>query len=121
VIYERNRIYSDMASEEIVFKLKADFLKALAHPLRLALIELLKNGELSVGQLGNKLGVAQSNISKNLAVLKQVGIVSPRQEGVTVYYAVRDQQIFKVLRLAADILSKKLKESQKVLAHLAKR
>jgi DNA-binding transcriptional ArsR family regulator len=110
-----------MASEEIVFKLKSDFLKALAHPLRLAIIEQLKNGELSVGQLGNKLGVEQSSISKNLAILRQVGILQSRQEKVTVYYAVRDQDIFKVLRLVADILTKKLKESQAVLSHLARR
>lgn len=110
-----------MASEEIVFKLKADFLKALAHPVRLAMIEQLKNGELSVGQLATKLKVEQSNISKNLAVLRQAGILSSRQEGVTVYYSVRDTDIFRVLRLTADFLSKKLKESQKVLAHLAKR
>lgn len=110
-----------MASEEIVFKLKSDFLKALAHPLRLAIIEQLKNGELSVGQLGNNLGIEQSSISKNLAILRQVGILSSRQEKVTVYYAIRDPDIFKVLRLVADILAKKLKESEDVLAHLARR
>lgn len=110
-----------MASEEIVFKLKSDFLKALAHPLRLAIIERLKSGELSVGQLSNDLGIEQSGISKNLAILRQVGILNSRQEKVTVYYAIRDQDIFKVLRLVADILAKKLKESEEVLEHLAKR
>src|SRR5690242_5359919 len=110
-----------MASEEIVFKLKADFLKALAHPIRLAILEQLKNGERSVGELGNALGVEQSTISKNLAVLRQVGILRSRQEKVTVYYAIRNPHIFKVLRLIADMLSKQLTESQKVLAHLAKR
>lgn len=110
-----------MAGQDLVFKLKADFLKALAHPLRLAIIEQLKNGELSVSDLSHTLGIEQSAISKNLAILRQAGILRARKEKVTVYYAVRDPDMFKVLRLAADFLSKKLKESQKALTHLARR
>ena len=104
--------------EEIVFKLKADFLKALAHPLRLAIIEQLKNGEMSVGQLVNKLEIEQSSISKHLSILRQVGILHSRQEKVTVYYSIRDRDIFKVLRPIAEMLRKKLKEGQRVLEHL---
>src|SRR5258706_15710894 len=110
-----------MSGEEIVFKLKSDFLKALANPLRLAILEQLKNGERSVGQLVTANTVEQSSISKNLAVLKQVGILSSRQEGVTVYYSIRDQDVFKVLRMVSDILAAKLKESGKILAELGKK
>jgi len=110
-----------MNGEEIVFKLKADFLKALAHPLRLAIIEHLKNGEKSVGQLVKALAVEQSGISKHLSILRQVGILHSRQEKVTVFYAVRDVDIFKVLRPITDILGKKLRESEKILTHLGKR
>ena len=109
-----------MDGEEIVFKLKADFLKALAHPLRLAMIEQLKNGEKSVGQLVSALNVEQSGISKHLAILRQVGILHSRQDKATVYYAVRDADIFNVLRPITDILGKKLRESKKILAHLGK-
>jgi len=109
-----------MDGQEIVFKLKADLLKALAHPLRLAIIEALKNGEKSVGQLVTQLGIEQSSISKHLAILRQVGILHSRQVKVTVYYAVRDQDIFKVLRPITDILGKKLKESERLLAHLGR-
>ena len=109
-----------MDGEEIVFKLKADFLKALAHPLRLAIIEQLKNGETSVGQLVNKLEIEQSSISKHLSILRQVGILHSRQEKVTVFYNIRDQDIFKVLRPITDILGKKLKESEAILTHLGK-
>ena len=110
-----------MASEEIVFKLKADFLKALSSPLRLALIEQLKNGDRSVSQLVELNGVEQSSVSKNLAILKQTGILSSRQEGVTVFYSIRDQDIFKVLRVVSEILAAKLKEGQSILAQLGKR
>ena len=93
--------------------LKADFLKALAHPLRLAIIEHLKNGEKSVGQLVKALEMEQSGMSKHLAILRQVGILHSRHEKATVYYAIRDQDIYKVLRPIADILGKKLKEGEK--------
>lgn len=109
-----------MNGEDIAFKLKADFLKALAHPMRLAIIERLKNGEKNVGQLVKEVGIDQSSVSKNLSILRQVGILSSRQEKVTVYYAIRDRDIFKVLRLVAEILGKKLRESEKILAHLGK-
>ena len=110
-----------MSAEEVVFKLKSDFLKALAHPLRLAIIEQLKDGEKSVSQLVSANSVEQSSISKNLSLLKQAGILSSRQEGVGVYYSIRDQDIFKVLRLVSDMLAAKLKEGERILAQLGKR
>lgn len=109
-----------MSETEIIFKLKADFLKALSHPLRLAIIEQLKNGKRSVGQLVAENAVEQSSISKNLAILKNAGILTSQQEGVTVYYSIRDQDIFKVLRVVSDILSGKLKESGRILQQLGR-
>jgi ArsR family transcriptional regulator len=109
-----------MAREEIVFKIKADFLKCLAHPVRLAVIEHLKNREASVSKMVEKLNVEQSALSKHLSILRQAGVVMSRQEKVTVYYSIRDRDIYHVLRPIAEILRKKLQESQKVLAHLGK-
>lgn len=109
-----------MAGEELVFKIKADFLKCLAHPVRLAVIEQLKDGERSVGQMVQALGVEQSGLSKHLALLRQAGIVSSRQEKVTVYYSLRDKDIFRVLKPISEILRKKLQESQLVLNHLGR-
>src|SRR5579863_3786834 len=103
------------ANEELVFKIKADFLKCLAHPARLAIIEYLKSKEASVGQMVQALQVEQSGLSKHLSLLRQAGIVSSRPEGVTVYYSIRDKDIFLVLRPIAEILRKKLQESQDVL------
>ncbi len=109
-----------IARQELVFKIKADFLKALAHPTRLEIIEHLKAKESSVGQMVKDLVVEQSGISKHLAILRQAGILSSRQEGVTVYYSIRDREIFTVLRPISEILRKKFKESQGVLAHLGR-
>ncbi|MFA5138077.1 MAG: metalloregulator ArsR/SmtB family transcription factor [Elusimicrobiota bacterium] len=103
-----------------MFKIKADFLKSIAHPVRLAVIEQLKNSELSVGQLVSALNVEQSNLSKHLSILRQAGIVTSRQEKVTVFYSIRDKDIFSVLRPITEILRKKLQEGQSVLTHLGK-
>lgn len=108
-------------SSELVFKIKSDFLKSLAHPIRLAVIERLKNGERSVGRMVAELGVEQSSLSKHLALLRQAGIVRARQEKVTVYYSIRDKEIFEVLRPISMILRKRLEESRRLLDELGRR
>jgi ArsR family transcriptional regulator len=101
-----------------VFKLKADFLKALANPARLRIIECLRKQEASVGTLCKLLEMEQSGISKHLAILKQAGIVQSRQEKVTVFYSIRDREVFSVLQPVNMILRGKLKEGQRALEHL---
>ena len=106
--------------DDMAFKIKADFLKGLAHPVRLQIIEYLKNGEASVGTLEQALGVKQSNLSRHLATLRGLGVLEARQEKTSVYYAVHDHEIFKVLRPIAELLKKKLKRSEKILESLGK-
>jgi DNA-binding transcriptional ArsR family regulator len=106
--------------DEMVFKIKADFLKGLAQPVRLHIIEYLKDGEASVGKLVQALGVEQSNLSRHLATLRDLGILEARQEKTTVYYRIQDPDIFKVLRPVAELLRKKLKRSEKLLKRLGK-
>ncbi len=104
----------------MVFKIKADFLKSLAHPTRLAIVEQLKDGERSVGQMVRALGLEQSGLSKHLSLLRQSGVLVSRQEKVTVYYSLRDRDIFKILRPIADILRRQLEESRRVLSRLGR-
>ena len=106
--------------DDMVFKIKADFLKGLAHPIRLQVIEYLKKGEASVGKLGQELGVEQSNLSRHLATLRDLGILEARQEKTTVYYSIHDHDIFKVLRPIAELLKQRLKRSEKLLEQLGK-
>lgn len=106
--------------DDMAFKIKADFLKGLAHSIRLQVIEYLKNGEASVGKLVKELGVEQSNLSRHLATLRELGILEARQEKTTVYYSIHDHDIFKVLRPIAELLRKKLKRSEKLLESLGK-
>lgn len=109
-----------LSANDMVFRIKADFLKSLAHPARLAIIEYLKEGEAAVGQMVKDLGVEQSGLSKHLAVLRQAGILASRQEKVNVYYAIKDREVFAVLRPITDLLRKKLRESEKLLDSLGR-
>jgi DNA-binding transcriptional ArsR family regulator len=76
---------------------KAEFFQALAHPTRIAIIEQLRDGELSAGVLTERLGVEQANASQHLAVLREKNIVIPRKAGNQVFYSVRHPLIVEVL------------------------
>lgn len=100
-------------SDDIIFKIKADFLRALSHPLRLKIIERLRHSELNVGKLGKALEVHQSTLSKHLTALREIGILQARQEKTTVFYAIEDQDVFLVLRPISELLRKKFKRSHR--------
>ncbi|MBF0571033.1 MAG: winged helix-turn-helix transcriptional regulator [Candidatus Omnitrophica bacterium] len=107
-------------SQDIIYKIKADFLKVLGHPVRLKLIEELKHGEKSVGCLVDKFKIGQSSISRHLLALRNAGVLSSRQEKTTVYYNIADHDIYFVLRPIAVMLRKKFKASEKMLVTLGK-
>ncbi|PIU40094.1 MAG: transcriptional regulator [Candidatus Omnitrophica bacterium CG07_land_8_20_14_0_80_50_8] len=107
-------------SQDIVYKIKADFLRALSHPLRLKIIEILKHGEKSVGALVKQLGIQQSSLSRHLLALRDAGVLKSRQERTMVFYSIQDHDVFHVLRPIAVMLRKKFKESERVLNTLGK-
>ncbi len=100
---------------ESLRRFKADIFQALAHPTRIAIIELLEEGELSAGELIEKLGMEQANISQHLAVLRAKQLVVNRKAGNQVFYSVRDPIINKVLALMRRYFQKHLKETLELL------
>ena len=92
-------------------RFKAEIFQALAHPTRIAIIELLEGGELSAGELIEKLGMEQANISQHLGVLRAKHLVVNRKVGNQVFYSVRDPIIIKVLALMRRYFQKNLKEA----------
>ena len=99
-------------------RFKADIFQALAHPTRIAIIELLEGGELSAGELMEKLRMEQANISQHLAVLRAKQLVVHRKVGNQVFYAVRDPIIIKVLALMRRYFQKHLKEALELLSEM---
>lgn len=103
---------------ESLRRFKADIFHALAHPTRIAIIELLGDGELSAGDLIVKLGMEQANVSQHLTVLRAKRLVINRKAGNQVFYSVRDPIINKVLALLRRYFQKHLKESLELLDEL---
>lgn len=87
---------------------KAEFFKALAHPMRIRILELLRQGPLSVGQLQEAIGAPASSISQQLSILRGRNIVATERRGTTVIYSVRDADLFQLLDVARSIFNRDL-------------
>ena len=78
---------------------KAEIFHALAHPTRIAIVETLRNGELTAGQIIERLALEQANASQHLAILRAKQIVVNRKSGNQVFYSLRDPVLSEVLEL----------------------
>lgn len=103
---------------KLIYGVKADYFKALAHPARIRILELLRHGERSVGELVADLELEQSTVSQQLAVLRARGIIEGRREGPTVHYRVKDLRVFEILAIAKDIITTALTETKDLLDEL---
>jgi ArsR family transcriptional regulator len=100
-------------------KFKAEFFKALAHPGRIQIIECLRTGEKTVGDIQTFLIDEPASASQHLALLRAKGIVVGRKSGTSVYYRVRDPKIFELLDVAREIFNAHLVDTQEMLSQLA--
>ncbi|MDZ7631589.1 MAG: metalloregulator ArsR/SmtB family transcription factor [Gemmatimonadaceae bacterium] len=98
-----------------VLCLVADKFKALAEPARLELLNCLRGGELSVGDLVEQTGMGQANVSKHLQLLFSLGFVTRRKEGLFVYYALADRTVFQLCDLMCARIENESKQRQKLL------
>jgi DNA-binding transcriptional ArsR family regulator len=97
---------------------KAEFFKALAHPVRIRVLEILVRGERSVHELQESLGLDQPTVSQHLAVLRAKNIVETRKEGAAVRYTVRDAAVAELLDVARRIFDRHLIGTQAMLREL---
>ncbi len=95
---------------------KAEFFKCLGHPVRIRILELLRDGEVTVGELQSNLELDPSSVSQQLAVLRAREIVQTRKAGTSVYYRVRDARVYRILDAAREIFEAHVHELQDVLA-----
>lgn len=99
-------------------RFKAEFFKALAHPLRIQIVDALREGERGVNDLADLLGVEPTTLSQQLAVLRARNIVTGRKEGSFVLYTVKDLAIFTLLDDARVIFNNHLVEIRDTLEAL---
>ena len=92
-------------------KVRAEILKALAHPVRVLIVEALSKSDRCVCELNKLADIDQSNVSRHLALLKRVGIVSDRRQGMKVFYHLQTPCILNALKCAVDVM--KIETSQR--------
>lgn len=107
-----------MPFDEPIYVLKADFFRGLGHPVRVRILELLRDGERSVGDLQAALALDSSGTSQHLAALKRLGLLESRRERTSVYYRVRDPRIFQLLEVARQVLTSSLVDAQSLISEL---
>ena len=94
---------------------KAEIFQALGHPTRVAMVEYLREGEISVGQLCEKVGIEQANASQHLAVLRSKHIVETRKEGNQIFYRLRDPLVGDILEMMRKYFFDHLDEAMQML------
>jgi len=88
--------------------LLADILKTMAQPTRLKIIEFLRDGERCVCEIFPAIDEEQSNTSRHLNLMMNLGILRRRKEGVKIFYALKYQEVLEILGLASSILKKEI-------------
>ncbi len=99
-------------------RFKADIFQALAHPTRIAIVEMLRSGEVSAGAIFERLGVEQANASQHLAVLRAKRIVVNRKAGNQVFYSLRSHRLVEVLDAMRLYFEEHLNETMEMLEEI---
>jgi DNA-binding transcriptional ArsR family regulator len=99
---------------------KAEFFKALAHPIRIRILDCLRGGEKGVNELSEMLQLEPANVSQQLAVLRVRNIVVGRKSGSSVFYSVSDPSLFRLLDAAKEIFNNHLVGVQEMLEEMRK-
>jgi DNA-binding transcriptional ArsR family regulator len=94
----------------------AERFKALAEPARLQLLQCLRGGDATVSDLVERTGLSQANVSKHLQLLFALGFVARRKEGLFAFYALADQDVFRLCDLMCGRMERELKAQQRLLA-----
>ncbi len=104
--------------DEPIYHLKAELFRLLGHPARVRVLELLRDGERTVGDLQVALGLDSGGTSQHLTAMRRQGILASRRDGTSVYYRVRDPLMFDLLEVTRRFLAGRLEETQGLLGDL---
>jgi DNA-binding transcriptional ArsR family regulator len=103
---------SEPGPPQPIHRIKAEFFRTLGHPARVRILELLREGEKTVGELQAELEVDSSGASQHLGAMRRQGLLEARRDGTSVYYRVRDPRTFQLLETARQLISSHLEETQ---------
>jgi ArsR family transcriptional regulator, virulence genes transcriptional regulator len=101
-----------------IYKLKAEISKAFSDPKRLIIINELRDGEKTVGELAATLEISQAVISRELGILRSRGVVKPRRVGNNIYYSLTSPRICEACDIVHEVLLSQLAQNRKMAENL---
>jgi ArsR family transcriptional regulator len=104
-----------MGAKKTIFELQSEICKTLASAKRLEIISALKDGEKTVSDLVEILGVPKANVSQHLAVMRHKGILKTRRSGVNRYYSLSNVKVLQACTLMREVLTEQLKDQSDLL------
>lgn len=104
--------------KQLIFEKQAEIIKAMAHPLRIAILDFLKDREKCVCHIAEHIGSERSNVSKHLSVMVNADILQCRKDGLKVIYKLKSPCILGFFDCISSCIVKNLKDSQKLLKAL---
>jgi len=109
-----------MRKDKTIFEMQSDICKTLASPKRIEILNALKNGEKTVSELVEILGVPKANVSQHLAVMRYKGILKSRRKGINIYYSVANPKVIDACSLMKEVLMEHIKERGKLAESASK-
>ena len=106
------------AEKRLLFEKQAEIAKAIAHPLRIAVVDFLKDGEQCVCDIAEHIGSERSNVSRHLSVMVNAGILEYRKEGLKVIYKLKTPCILDFFSCTTACLRQQIKDGERLLATL---
>jgi DNA-binding transcriptional ArsR family regulator len=104
--------------QEALRTFKANIFRALSHPTRIAILEVLRDRELSAGTIQEKLGIEQANLSQHLTILRSNQIVLNRKDGNQVFYSIRNPVLVQVLDIMRQYIQSSLADAVQMLGEV---
>ncbi|HUW20772.1 MAG TPA: metalloregulator ArsR/SmtB family transcription factor [Sedimentisphaerales bacterium] len=104
--------------KQLLFEKQAEIAKAIAHPVRIAIVDFLKDSEQCVCDIAEYVGSERSNVSKHLSVMVNAGVLEYRREGLKVIYKLKTPCILDFFSCTTACLKQQLKESEELLSAL---
>ncbi len=104
-----------MKKQKTLYELQAEICKVLASPKRIEILNVLKDGEKTVSELVEILGVPKANVSQHLAIMRHKGVLKTRRKGVNIYYSISHAKIIEACTLMKEVLNEQLKEKSKYI------
>ncbi len=105
-------------NRQLLFEKQAEIARAIAHPLRMAILDFLKDGDQCVCDIAAFVGSERSNVSRHLAVMVNAGLLEYRKEGLKVIYKLKCRCVTDFFACAMKVVKQQMKENEQLLRAL---